>query len=79
MSNLTNFSDRLFNNDEVYQELKRVDAKGEFDFKSTFATLPEASRVRCPQTYKELDERSRFRIVSTSPNLDTRITTNSCV
>lgn len=32
-----------------------------------------------PQTYRELDLRSRFSIVSTSPSLDMRIRANSCV
>ena len=32
-----------------------------------------------PQTYAELDRRSRFRIISTSPSLDARIKANSCV
>jgi len=30
-------------------------------------------------TYKSLDKKSRFRIISTSPSLDDRIKANSCV
>jgi hypothetical protein len=32
-----------------------------------------------PDNYADLDRRSRFRIISTSPSLDTRIKSNSCV
>ena len=32
-----------------------------------------------PKTYADIDKRSRFRIISTSPSLDPRIKTNSCV
>ena len=32
-----------------------------------------------PETFEQLDQRSRFRIISTSPSLDTRIKHNSCV
>ena len=32
-----------------------------------------------PKNYEELDKRSRFRIITTSPSLDTRIKSNSCV
>ena len=61
MDRLGNFSDKPVS-EELLAELQRVDAKGEFKM---FDQLPEASRLRCPQSYKELDERSRFRIVST--------------
>lgn len=39
----------------------------------------EASSPSCPIDYNDLDRRSRFRIISTSPSLDTRIQCNSCV
>lgn len=32
-----------------------------------------------PYSHEELDSRSRFRIISTSPSLDLRIRQNSCV
>jgi hypothetical protein len=38
-----------------------------------------SSSPECPKDYYELDRRSRFRIISTSPSLDTRIQSNSCV
>ena len=34
---------------------------------------------KSPQNYQELDLRSRFRLISTSPSLDNRIKQNSCI
>jgi hypothetical protein len=34
---------------------------------------------KSPQNYEELDVRSRFRLISTSPSLDDRIKNSSCI
>jgi hypothetical protein len=39
----------------------------------------EDKTAKSPQTYGELDIRSRFRLISTSPSLDDRIRCSSCI
>ena len=41
--------------------------------------LEDMQTDACPKTLAELDQRSRFRIISTNPSLDPRIKSFSCV
>lgn len=48
-----------------------------FDHPENFQ--PEDLSPKAPKTFEEIERRSRFRIISTSPSLDQRIISNSCV
>ena len=48
-------------------------------FDATENYMLESISERSPANYTDLDKRSRFRIISTSPSLDQRIKSNSCV
>lgn len=63
------FSDKHF--ELVKHEIEHLDEPENF--------VMEELLGGTPTSYDELDQRSRFRIISTSPSLDTRIKTNSCV
>ena len=53
------------------------DEMGKIDLDETYEVLKEVDGKKCD--YKYIDEWSRFRIISTSPSLDDRIKSNSCV
>jgi len=55
----------------VQNELKEMDYPNSFGL--------EQVAPGSPKDYEDLDRRSRFRIISTSPSLDPRIKASSCV
>lgn len=59
--------------DGCAEELDRLNDTSNFDIDRGHQS------AYAPRTYDEIDVRSRFRIISTSPSLDPRIKTNSCV
>ena len=69
LNNLSSYSERLI--DGIQDEMSRIDNDDSFE------VLKEIDGKKCD--YKFIDERSRFRIISTSPSLDDRIKSHSCV
>ena len=67
--NLHNLSDKLV--ESVAIDLKELSNPDNY--------VVEKDVEGYPKNYEELDRRSRFRIITTSPSLDTRIKSNSCV
>jgi hypothetical protein len=67
--NLHNLSDKLV--ESVGIDLKELGNPNNY--------IVEKDVDGFPKNYEELDKRSRFRIITTSPSLDTRIKSNSCV
>jgi len=70
LKNLHHMSEKQL--ETVNGELKELD-------KTSAYYIEDLQSAKSPGTYAELDRRSRFRIISTSPSLDTRIKSNSCV
>jgi hypothetical protein len=71
LKNLEALSDRVC--ESVTDEIKKAQDPSYYE-------LDRAKEVSyAPKTYEEIDYRSRFRIISTSPSLNPRITVNSCV
>lgn len=69
--NLSSLSDKFC--EQLAAELKELSNNANYDLDKGH----EAAYA--PKDYAEIDKRSRFRIISTSPSLDPRIKTNSCV
>jgi hypothetical protein len=67
--NLVDLSDRLI--EGVQAGLADMNKYENYDL--------EDRTEKSPQTYEELDIRSRFRLISTSPSLDDRIKCSSCI
>jgi hypothetical protein len=67
--NLAQLSDKQF--DGAQEEIKLLDNPTNYEM--------EAIEDGTPKNYEELDLRSRFRIISTSPSVDPRIKAHSCV
>ena len=67
--NLASLSDKQV--DSVQSDLKALDESDNY--------AVENYADGSPQDSADVDRRSRFRIISTSPSLDTRIKSNSCV
>ena len=73
VNNIKEFSEKQF--DMVTKQLDDIDELGEFHIEGKHGK-PIAG---APISYEDLDQRSRFKIISTSPSLDPRIKVNSCV
>jgi len=69
LKNLGNYSERSI--DLIQQEMQCLDDAESF--------VIEDYAEGKPRDYADLDQKSRFRIISTSPSLDDRIKSNSCV
>lgn len=67
--NLVDLSDRLI--EGVQGGLNEMNNRENYDLEDT--------TEKSPRTYEELDIRSRFRLISTSPSLDDRIKCSSCI
>lgn len=68
IEDLSKFSEKSI--EAAQQDLEDQDHPSKFKIKDPGVAL---------STYAEIDRRSRFRIISTSPSLDTRIKINSCL
>jgi hypothetical protein len=67
--NLVDLSDKSIDNVQM----------GLFDMQRYENYDLEDKTDKSPQNYQELDVRSRFRLISTSPSLDDRIKNSSCI